>query len=659
MSIDPWPAVILQHLDLNPDVLLTLALDPDDLLLEEPVQMALREMKVRLLTLDLQHPIAFRYTYEADYRNRWDVGECPRLLVRLPSTDPNDFPYDLLARAGGREAVRSLSLADFFPRLAYPVLRELARHDRLALARLYTLYQVRPPDHRLGPKWTRRYLLEVVYEVTSQTVRTPADLVRYLLRRHRQGHRPPPSLDAVLLDWWRQEPPLAVLPLEEFLQDTSALYRYLEAAWPDYLARHGLPVWRKEEDLCDVVLTSAFEDREVQAYVDTLFLEGRLRPARLREPALVYGWMQAGVVFDEVAYLAERFRRLLDYLEASLPTEGSDHRSWLSLAPRWAEALRLRAQMDPASKDVKNFAALHDRIEEQFAFWLKSRYAALSTMPPIPTPVMGHQAGEALAYRLRGGEVERIALLVLDGLAWDQWLVLRETLELEPLEESGLFTWIPTLTPIARQALFAGQPPYTFADTWKRTDADERRWRAFWERQGLPSQAVAYIRDPEKAELDALITDRRVRVLGVVITAVDRIMHGMQLGTAGLQQQVRQWAEGGNLTVLLNRLREVGFACWLTSDHGNIEATGIGVPKEGVLVEARGQRVRIYESEGFRRRAYAQVPEALVWTPEGLPDGLCLLLAPGRSAFLRQGETAVCHGGIALEEVVVPFVRLY
>ena len=42
----------------------------------------------------------------------------------------------------------------------------------------------------------------------------------------------------------------------------------------------------------------------------------------------------------------------------------------------------------------------------------------------------------------------------------------------------------------------------------------------------------------------------------------------------------------------------------------------------------------------------------------GLPQHLNVLLAPELDAFLNFGEQAVCHGGIALEEVIVPFVEI-
>ena len=380
---DSWPAAILSRLALHPDVLLTLALDPDDLLLEEAVQIALQEAEVGLLTLDPDDPFRFRYQYESAYRSRWDEGERPRLLVRLARTDPNLFPYDLLARAGGRGAVRTLSLPQFFPHLAYPVLRELAQYDRPALARLYACYQANPPPSRLDPQRTRQYLLDEVYDVAPQAVRTPTDLVRYLLRRHRRGEHPPPSLDAMLLERWRKEPSLSTLPLETFLQDEAALLRALRYLWPAYLARRGFPVEAEEAPSPpDSSLLDALDDPEVQAHLDTFFLEGRLPPARLKEPVQVYGWMQTGVLFDEEAYRRERLQRLMAQLESTLSGTTFDHRDWLGFAPRWAEALRLRWEVGLSDEEAQ----------------------------PTPAPAMGHRVAETLAYQRRRG-MERIALV--------------------------------------------------------------------------------------------------------------------------------------------------------------------------------------------------------------------------------------------------------
>ena len=101
-----------------------------------------------------------------------------------------------------------------------------------------------------------------------------------------------------------------------------------------------------------------------------------------------------------------------------------------------------------------------------------------------------------------------------------------------------------------------------------------------------------------------------------------------------------------------------GFAVFLTSDHGNIETTGCGRPREGAAADLRGERVRVYPDPALRERVEKRFPGSIAWPPVGLPDNYLALIAPGRSSFVRLSERPVAHGGITLEEVVVPLVRI-
>jgi hypothetical protein len=147
-------------------------------------------------------------------------------------------------------------------------------------------------------------------------------------------------------------------------------------------------------------------------------------------------------------------------------------------------------------------------------------------------------------------------------------------------------------------------------------------------------------------------------VLGIVWNKVDDIMHGMQMQTAGMHNQVRLWASQGHLDELLNRLAKENFAIYVTADHGNVTATGIGIPKEGVLAETKGRRVRVYDHEDFREEVALKFPESIRWPGYGLPPGRHVLLAGDLKAFTDEGDRIVAHGGIALEEVLVPFVAI-
>ena len=126
--------------------------------------------------------------------------------------------------------------------------------------------------------------------------------------------------------------------------------------------------------------------------------------------------------------------------------------------------------------------------------------------------------------------------------------------------------------------------------------------------------------------------------------------------TAGMHNQVRLWASQGHLQQLLVRLQQEGFVVYLTADHGNVTATGIGNPREGVLAETKGKRVRVYDRTEFLEEVANKFPQSNRWPNHGLPPARYVLLAGNLKAFTDTGDEIVSHGGIALEEVMVPFV---
>jgi hypothetical protein len=60
----------------------------------------------------------------------------------------------------------------------------------------------------------------------------------------------------------------------------------------------------------------------------------------------------------------------------------------------------------------------------------------------------------------------------------------------------------------------------------------------------------------------------------------------------------------------------------------------------------------------LRARVKDRFPDAVEWPPIGLPEDYYALIAPRRSAFIRETESSVAHGGVTLEEVVVPCVEI-
>jgi hypothetical protein len=135
-------------------------------------------------------------------------------------------------------------------------------------------------------------------------------------------------------------------------------------------------------------------------------------------------------------------------------------------------------------------------------------------------------------------------------------------------------------------------------------------------------------------------------------------MHGMTLGSSGMHNQIELWLKEGFLFGLIDDLITQGYSVFLTSDHGNIEANGCGLPTEGVTADLRGQRARIYSDQQFRGKINEKFLETIEWNPIGLPEDYLPLLASGRRAFVGPANKIVGHGGVSIEELIVPFIRI-
>jgi len=661
-----WRDAVLTHLPLGIHRLLLVA-DPDRLLLNERILTVIQQHDYQLLPYD--DPIIFRYEYESRYRRHWDRGENldTGLIVRVPVHDLNVLPYDLLQI--GRPI--TISLGEIFPNLSYPIISQL---DADSLDTLYKAYQRRQP-RPLGDTATKAFILAHVFDLDPDAIDGPEDLLHTLLRRHYQRLPLPPVLEEELIRRLRRKDQFAHWPLDILIQDREAFLDFLQERWPIFLERFVLGDSEAfHESLAAHPLQYPgpdwlpLDDKRIRVFIDTLFVEGALHPIPFSHAQqLADSWISIGIETSPKAHRLARLNKLLPAVTKGIPDANAPYRQWFQFAYRWAEltTLILSAGADLPTDIRQAYDDLMPQVDAAILTWAQQRYQTLIHLPPSP-PVMLHHIPRYLTRLLEDDDRARIAFLLLDGLSLDQWLVLRDILQSGDdrwrFREEAIFAWLPTITPVSRQTAFAGAPPVYFRESIDTTAKEEKLWRAFWERQGLNSRQVAYLKglgDPSDLEhVKESLSSPKLRVIGLVINKVDDIMHGMELGVAGMHNQVRQWAETGFLTALLEQLHAGGFQVFLTSDHGNIEAKGIGRPREGVTADVRGARVRIYNDEGLRARVHREFPESIPWPPIGLPDDYLPLLAPPRAAFALEGKTIVGHGGLSVEELIVPFIHI-
>jgi hypothetical protein len=669
-----WSSTILQ--DFVPGLArLTLVSDPDSLLLAEPILHSIHQRDFE--TLVYADPIEFRYVYENLYRSRWDSGELIELVVicRQDFENTESLPYDVQQQ--GRHL--GYSLNDLFPDLSYQVISGL---ERTYFDRLYHIQTTHRPTHKLNNQATRDYLLKYLYQFTPETIQQPAELLHALLRKHYQGDQFPALLDTYLVEILSQRAVFKEWPLAKIIGDQSAFFQFLQSQWPYFLEN-----WLNHQNVnldedsskrlaetkevyqVNSSLELPFADQNVRIYIDNLFVEGILKPvefATLDLPTLQPGnpawWVGLGLRSNQVA----RFQRLLQLAEQTLPLNGekASYQQWLAFAFRWAELKVLKHNLNTPDLSLL-YQELETKIDQSFLDWVQARYSNLRSLSG--SVVMVHHIAErGLARFVNPSNREKAALVVMDGMALDQWLILRDVLEKQmsnlQIGEGATFAWLPTLTSISRQAIFAGREPFYFADSLFTTNKESKLWEQFWLSKGFNQEQLGYKRslgqEASFKSVQDMVEHPQLRVLGLVVDEVDQMLHGSRLGMTGLHSQVRQWAEQGFMAKLLNLLFDNGFKVFVTSDHGNIEATGYGAPVEGRIAEIRGERVRIYNEESLRHQIKMRLPETIEWQDNGIPADCLSLLASGRTAFIRPGEQRITHGGISLEEVIVPYVQM-
>lgn len=655
-----WRDAILN--DFIPNVSkLTLVADPDSLLTEEMLAIELRHRGFDLI--EFNDPVEFRYAYESKYRSIWDRGEHTDLVVilHLQDAELKYLPYDLL-QAGRKLA---FDLGGLFPNLSYPVIEKL---DYSLLDVLFDAQNKSTLD-RMGDNATKDFILRQVFGIAAELITNEVEILRALLRLHYNKAQIPQALTDRLVQVLNGCGYFHAWPLDEIVPDGKAFFAFLQERWPVFLNKQGT-----SDQACENASAFGlkypgpavlpFDHQDIRVYIDNLFVEGKLFPVRKPEVVIdANSWIRCGITETCVDDDEVRTLRLFELAKKSIPTEESRYSDWTFFAMKWAELSAL-VHCSSNETDKNKLREMGDGLNAAFAQWLSAHYASLINLPPT-NQAMLHHVLRCLARCLEDTKEGRVALLVIDGLALDQWVTIRQILQDQDrslvMRESATFAWIPTLTSVSRQSIFSGKPPLYFPSSINSTNSEGNLWKKFWEGIGLSRLDIAYQRglgDGDVASiLESTMHPGKTKAVGLVVDKVDKIMHGMQLGAAGMHNQIKQWCQEGFLGSLIGYLLDHDYEVWMTSDHGNIECRGKGRPSEGVIAETRGERVRVYPTPELRSQVASTFTFAHEWQPVGLPPDYFPLVAAASDAFVKPGNSIVGHGGIAVEEVIVPLVK--
>ena len=637
--------------------------DPDGVLLDEHVLASLRERGFE--TLLFEDSVAFRAEYEERYRAAWDQGEAApsdALILHLRERQTSELPWDYLRH--GRSL--NLSLSTLLPKLSYSVLRQL---DNEMLPALFEA-QSQHAQQILGEAATKEFVLTHIFELGPHLIKKPEHFWRELLRLHYRESTLPLILAQYVEQVLGSQTAFKDIPLAELFSNRSHTLRVVQDAWYDFLEMHGLTGNRIGEPSppeSSNKLNIPFDHPDVWLIVDSMFLDGTLHPLEVSgTSAALPEWAKVGIVqtpLDMRTLVSSGIKTLQD----EIPSTDSSHRDWAHFARRLGEIISRFNGLDASrAEGLRNdLLTLQTLADSQLQAWLVKHYSDLPSLPAVKGPIMLHHVPRFLSIR-RDHDEQKIALLLFDGLAIDQWVQIRESITKSTsqliFDEQACFAWLPTLTSVSRQALFSGLRPREFADSIETTSKEPRLWDRFWRDHGLTSREVFYRkaikRNDDLPGLEADLSNPAVKVAGIVVDTVDEMIHGAVLGKSGVAAQITKWCESGFVEKLFQMLLSNGFSIYLTADHGNVEAVGIGRPNQGLAPELRGERVRTYRSEALLADALATNHDAFNLNIGGLPTDFMPLFAGGRGAFVPKDDQIVVHGGPSVEELIVPFVKV-
>lgn len=280
-------------------------------------------------------------------------------------------------------------------------------------------------------------------------------------------------------------------------------------------------------------------------------------------------------------------------------------------------------------------------LNRLFDIFIDEEYANLSGVVSSTFPAILTKTLPTIASK-------KTALIVIDGMSMSDYEVIKRTDWPFDSEDYGAFALIPTTTSISRQSLLTGLYPSQMENQFSLAKEESGFYQAA-EKLGYSKMEAFFGRGYE------VDLHHQVKLAAIILNDVDDIMHGQQQGDAGMGQDIRLMAQQGKLQKLIKRLLLQNFSVYITSDHGHICSDGNGVTgRFGLEVEAKAQRVIVLKD--FAEASDAVKEASRLFPGTYLDKKYQYYIAKDNLAFAAQDRKLITHGGVSLEEVVVPFI---
>jgi hypothetical protein len=311
---------------------------------------------------------------------------------------------------------------------------------------------------------------------------------------------------------------------------------------------------------------------------------------------------------------------------------------WIAIAKQNA-AIRYYAVKYDISVDLS-------LADEEFMRFIGNGYGSLQTIVGREYPAI---VTRTLGVMTIGGGNEKAALILMDGMSLFDFEVISRYFTGIEYDYHCSYAIIPTTTPISRQSLLSGKFPRELEKPFSLAN-EEKEFIAAAKELGYTDSQIQYARgfEPDISPLAKLVA--------VIVNEIDNIVHGQKQERMGMLGDMNVLGKSGKLQRLIRQLAGQGFTVYITADHGNTPCVGVGGFRSSIGIETRSMRMTVLKD-------FAEVNDLLTQNAteyQGyfLDKSYRYFVCNHGVSFDNKGESVMTHGGISIDEIIVPFIRI-
>jgi DNA-binding response OmpR family regulator len=385
--------------------------------------------------------------------------------------------------------------------------------------------------------------------------------------------------------------------------------------------------------------------------------------------------------------LSRDYLQVYQRIEESLRT-GPDWKGWIQIHQelslwdiefdRFSETGLEQTHQDLKKKCNADFARYVERVYHD---WIFSEERPPLSIDVFPRYVFPHLRSKRKTY-----------FIVIDCMRYDQWLKIEYLLApFYGIEKECYYSILPTATPYARNALFAGVYPSDiqkrFPDYWLERSKDELSKNRFEQnlmqeqlgRAGFGGMSTKYVKIYEIEEANEIRKQvdsyRSIDLVVMVFNFLDILSHGRSQSDilqeiapdeSAFRSLMRSWFVHSALFDILQKISKHDAVVVITTDHGSILGARASLV-HGNRDTSTNLRYKFGENINSDPRQTLLIRKPLEFKLPAESPSKNYILAKENYYFVyptkfheyeRQYLGTFQHGGISLEEMIIPSVTL-